>query len=371
MNLISIRPTTGNEVVGEDRVVSLLKSLLTIGKFLPRGFILAGPRGLGKTSVAYLLARSLMCVGGEPLGCGKCPSCQLIDKQGIEHSPDFLETVAASKPTAQDALNLMEFMTQPPNIGGRRIAVIDMAHHLSKEAWDILLKPLEEGNTNSIFIFVTTEESEIPYTVQSRSMSLTFLPATEDTLTGFLASFSSRNGIEYELPAIRDIARHSKGIIRSAVGWLGMAASLGKVTRDNVNRVLDNPFDSVCLSVLLALAFGDQKAATKTIDEAGGMASPVRVIEKLFSIYARSPWSEAGSELSRIAVALPNIREASGIFIKWLGASHLPADALPLFIHELMGIAKISRPTAHKAEAAKPLPKNVASTKAILQGEVI
>jgi DNA polymerase III subunit gamma/tau len=371
MNLISIRPTTWNEVVAQDRVVSLLKSLLTIGKFLPQGFILKGAAGLGKTSVSYLLARALMCSGDDPLGCGKCISCRVIDKEGIEHHPDFFETDAASKPSVQDAHDLTDFMSQPPINGHRRIALIDMAHRLSSEAWDVLLKPLEETSPNSLFIFVTTDEDLIPYTIRSRTVPLGFFPATEEVVTGLLASMASRNGIDYELEALKDIAQHSRGIIRNAVRWLGVAASLGKVTRDSVDHVLDNPLDSLCLSALLALAFGDQKAATKAVDDAGRMAPPVRVIETLFCIYARSPWCEPGSELSRVAAAFPNIRETSSVFLKWLGTTLLPADALPLFVHELMGIAKTSRPSSQRAEPKRVAPKGTTNTRAVLRGEVI
>lgn len=372
MNLISQRPQNFNEVVGQDRVVSLLKSLLTIGKFLPRGFIFKGSVGLGKTSVAYLLARALICSGDDPFGCGKCLSCKSTDKDGIEHNPDFFETAAASIPGIQDAYDITDLMAQPPSLGHRRVALIEQAHRLSSDAWDVFLKPLEEDNPNSIFIFTTVDENQIPYTARSRCMPLGFFPATDDVVTGLLASIASRNGIEYELEALKDIAKHSKGIIRNAVRWLGMAAPLGKVNKDSVDQVLDNPLESLCLSVLLALAFGDQKAATKAIDDAGNMAPPIRVIETLFSLYARSPWCEPGSELSRIATAFPNIREGSSVFLRWLGVNSLPADALPLFVYELMGIAKVSRPTAQgKVGPQKMVSNSTASTIAILRGEVI
>jgi DNA polymerase-3 subunit gamma/tau len=369
MNLIAQRPGTWNEIVGQDRVVSLLKSLLTVGKFLPRGFVLKGPWGVGKTSVAYLLARALMCSGDDPLGCGKCPSCQSIDRDGIKHDPDFDETDAAEKPGVQDARDMLDRAAQPPTLGGRRAALVDEAHRLSKEAWDVFLGPLEEPDTDSVFMFVTTDEDRIPRTVQSRCLPLAFSRVPEATLTGLLASICARNGMEYETDGLRAIAGHSRGIVRDAVRWLGMAASLGKVTAQSAEAVLDDPLDALCLKTLFAIASGDQQAAAGLVDEAGRAAPPLKVVERLLSVYSRSPWAEAGSELSVVFSGLPNIRETDATFLRWLGAQSLPSDALPLLVYELVGIARVRRP---------PLPAKTsgnafgdASSKAVLLGEVI
>lgn len=375
MNLISFRPTAWSEVVGQDRVVSLLKSLLTTGKFLPRGFILKGPWGLGKTSVAYLLSRALMCSGDDPLGCGKCPSCRFIDQETIEHDADFFETDAAEHPGVQDARNLMDCMAQPPITGKRRVSLIDEAHRLSPEAWDVFLKPLERPDTDSVFMFVTTDDNRIPKTIQSRCLPLTFYRATDDVITGLMASIASRNNIDYELDAIKDIAKHSKGIIREAVRWLGFAAALGKVNRENVDKVLDNPLESVCYSILLAISHGDQTAAVKLADDGARVALPTKVIETTFSLYAKSPWSEPSSELARIAEVFPNIKETSAIFLKWLATPLIPADALPLFVYELMAAARVSKPVVSKS-VSRTLPNrnvvgNASSSQAILKGEVI
>jgi DNA polymerase-3 subunit gamma/tau len=373
MNLISQRPRNWNEVVGQERVVSLLQSLLTIGKFLPRGFILKGPWGVGKTSVAHLLSRALMCSGHNPLGCGKCPSCQFIDKEGIEHDPDFLMTDAASKPGVQDARDLMDCMIQPPITGRRRVAVIDEAHRLSKEAWDVFLKPLEEADTDSVFLFVTTDEDRIPKTIQSRCMPLSFFRVPEDTVMGFLASLSSQNKVDYDLPALKDIACHSKGIVRDAVRWLAMAASLGKVSRENVDKILDNPLESACLTVMLSICIGEQKAAAKLVDDAGRMAPPIKVIETMFSLYARSFWTPASPELSRIPACLPDIRQTTEVFLRWLSTALLPADALPLLVYELLSIAKVSKSAPRKAASASAAlsPSQKTSGIGILEGEVI
>jgi DNA polymerase-3 subunit gamma/tau len=343
MNLIACRPKTWSEIVGQDRIVSLLSSILTIGKFMPRGFILRGPWGVGKTSVAHLFSRALMCSGENLRGCGRCPSCQSIDKDGISYDPDFVKVDAASKPGVQDARDLLDRMIQPPTLGKRRVAVIDEAHRLSREAWDVFLEPLEEQDTHSIFLFVTTDGDRIPKTIQSRCLPLPFVRVAEGILTGLLASTAAKHEIEYELEALRAIARHSKGIVRDAIRWLNMAASLGKITLDTASQVLDDPLENVCVKVLLAVAVGNQKSAVKWVDEAGRLSNPTKVIETLFSVYARTLWSESESEEGGIAARLSNIREVNGIFLRWLGAHSLPSDALPLIVHELLDTVKIPR----------------------------
>ena len=276
MNLIACRPRTWSEIVGQDRVVSLLSSLLAVGKFMPRGFILRGPWGLGKTSVAHLFARALMCTGENSRGCGRCPSCQSIDKDGISYDPDFTEVDAASKPGVQDARDLLDRMMQPLTLGKRRVAIIDEAHRLSREAWDVFLKPLEEQDTHSIFLFVTTDGDRIPKTIQSRCLPLPFVRVAEGILTGLLASIAAKHEIEYELEALRAIAKHSRGIVRDAIRWLNMAASLGKITSDIVVRVLDDPLENICTKALLAVAVGNQKQAIKWTDEAGRLSARPR-----------------------------------------------------------------------------------------------
>jgi DNA polymerase-3 subunit gamma/tau len=363
VNLIACRPRAWNEVVGQDRAVSLLRSLLTTGRFMLRGYILKGPKGTGKTSVAYLFSRALMCSGEDPLGCGQCPSCRSIDTDGIERSPDFYETDAASRPGVQDVRSLMECMAQPPVAGRRRVALIDEAHRLSPEAWDVFLKPLEEAGTGSAFLFVTTDDSRIPSTIQSRCLPLPFSRVPDDTVAGLLASIASQNGIEYELAALQDIACHSKGIPRDAIRWLAAAASLGKVTRENASKVLDSPLEDTCLSCLLAVCRGDQAEAAKAADSAALMSPPSKAVETMFSLYARSHWAAPGTELARVALGLPSIRDTTGIFIRWLGTPLLPADALPLLVYELLGVARKPPRDAR--------PKDMAKVQAILQGEVI
>ena len=362
MNLMACRPMAWAEIVGQDRAVSLLRCLLTVGRFLPRGFIFCGPWGVGKTSVAYIMSRALMCSGDNPMGCRKCHSCLSVDKDGIEHCPDFYESDAASKPGVDDARHLMECMAQPPVLGRRRVTILDEAHRLSKEAWDVFLKPLEKPDTNSVFIFVSTEESKIPSMVKSRCLTIPFSRVATDALTGLLANLCSRHGIEYELPALAYIAKHSKGIVRDAVGALDLAASFGKVNGESASLALDDPLEALCTKCLLAVAAGDREGSVKYIDEAGQRARAARVVETLFSTYARCLWDGRDEGSAAIAASLSDIREVSAIFIRWSGAKFLPSDALPLLAYELLGACKVRRP---ETRLPRSVPQGVTKDMAI------
>jgi DNA polymerase III gamma/tau subunit len=235
----------------------------------------------------------------------------------------------------------------------------------------VFLKPLEESDTDSVFLFVTTDEDRIPKTVQSRCMPLSFFRVPDDTVAGFLASLASQNKVEYDLPALKDIAKHSKGIIRDAVRWLGMTASLGRISQDNVDKVLDNPLESLCLTVLLSICVGEQQAAVKLVDDAGRMAPPIKVVETLFSLYAQSFWTPASPELSRVSTSFSDVRRTTEVFLRWLSTTLLPADALPLLVYELLSIAKVSK-SAPKAPPVKAIAASAgAGVKDILEGEVI
>lgn len=318
---------------------------------MPRGFIFKGVRGVGKTTTAYIFARALMCTGNDPLGCGKCPSCQFIDESGLEAHPDFVYTVGALEPGVDNARMLLERVNQPASqMSKRRVTIIDEAHRLSREAWDAYLAPLEEKDTSSVFIFVTNEADKIPATIQSRCMPMSFGRVHTDVIKGLLAKLATDNGIDYELEALGVIARHFKGIVREAVSTLGMCASMGRITVDLVSMVLDNALEDMCLNVFLNIIQNNQVEAVKLIDEAGRNYNASKVVEVLFSIYARTPWAEPGSAYAAIAAKLPNAKEVDDTFLRWMSGQHLPSDALPLLVYELVNTVDVPLNAVSKAK---------------------
>jgi DNA polymerase III delta prime subunit len=227
---------------------------------------------------------------------------------------------------------------------------VDEAHQLSKEAWDTYLKPLEAKDTTSVFIFSSNQPESIPVSIASRLTPLFFERVHTDLIFGLLVNLANANNIPYEHDALRVIANKAKGIVRDAVKWLGMVAPLGMLTADLVKDALHDVLEDYCLKCYAALIQNKQIEAVKWVDEAGRNYSTSKVIEVLFSIYARTPWAEPGSLYAQIAGRLPNASEVDSIFIKWLSNTNLPADALPLVIYELMNTLDVPANATSRAK---------------------
>jgi|SRR5208337_850386 len=335
-NLIAQRPSVWSGVVGQQRAIDVLQAVLRNPTYLTRGIILYGVLGVGKTTTAYLVAKALMCTGSDPLGCGQCSSCVLIAESGIDQHPDFMEVDGAQKSGVEAAREIVEVTLSLPVLGKRKISVIDEAQFLSPEAWGAYLKVLEQGDTESVFIFVSNEVEKIKRTTTSRCIKVPFERVSRNTMVGLLSKIAMENGIKYELEGLEVIARHSKGIIRDAVQWLNTAAALGEIKPDLVRTVIDTSLEDKCTKLLLTVARKDQVAAAKLADEIGLNATPQRIVETMLSIYSRSVWqADPESELKQIYVGLPNIGEVTGVLIKWSALS-MPADVLPLIVFELL-----------------------------------
>jgi len=356
MNPIAWRPEHWNSVVGQERALKLLHCILTTARFMPKGYIFRGPIGVGKTTTAYLVARALMCTGDDPLGCGKCASCKFIDaadsiEEGLSLCCDFLEVDAASNSGVENMRSMLDIMNSPPSaMCKRRVLIVDEAHNLSGIAWDVALKPLEAKEDSSVFIFCSSKPDQIPYSISSRCTSVPFERVHTDNIFGLLVNLANVHSIPYELEALKIIARKSNGIVRDAVSWLGMAASMGTITRELAVMVLDDTLEDLCLKCYASVVNNDQIQAVKWIDEAGRNYSTGKVVETLLSIYARTVWPEPGTIYHQISSRLPNVGEVDSIFIKWLSSTNLPADALPLVVYELMNTLDLPAKATSRAK---------------------
>ena len=358
MNLIaSSRPEAWVEVIGQERALKLLHCILETAKFMPKGYIFKGSIGVGKTTCAYLLAKSLMCTGDDPLGCGKCPSCNFIDQadsveEGLNLCGDFMEVDAASHSGAEHMRSMLDVLNSPPSaLSKRRVLLIDEAHNLSELAWNVALKPLETREDGSVFIFASSRPESIPYSISSRCVPVQFERVHTDNIFGMLVNIANKRDIPYELEAIKIIARKAKGIVRDAVLWLGMVAAMGNVTKELVTVALDDTLEDLCHKCYASLIGNDQVQAVKWIDEAGRNYSTSKVIEVMFSIYARTPWAEPGTIHYQIASRLPNSGEVDAIFIKWLSNTNLPADVLPLVVYELINTLDVPMNSGSRAKS--------------------
>lgn len=222
------RPQTLKQLVGQHSVVKTLSNAIENDR-IAHAYLFTGPRGTGKTSSARILAKSLNCQEGpttEP--CMVCPMCTEI-KQGI--SPAVLEIDAASNNSVDDARILIERAPLVAQGGRFKLYIIDECHMLTKEAFNALLKTIEEPPPRVIFVLATTEEHKVPPTIISRCQRLMFRLVSHEDLIVHLRNVADQEEINIEDSALELIARRSGGGLRDAMGLLDQASLLATAER--------------------------------------------------------------------------------------------------------------------------------------------
>jgi DNA polymerase-3 subunit gamma/tau len=343
-------------VIGQTRALDVLQAALRNQRFLSRGIILHGVVGVGKTTSAYLAAKALMCTGEETLlGCGECPSCLLVQSDGIDKHPDFIEIDGAVKPGVEGARETIESTLTLPVLGKRRVTIIDEAHWLSPEAWSAYLKTLESGETDSIFLFVSQDYGRIQPNIRSRCIRIAFDRVNLEVLVGHLANVASKNEIACDLDALKLIARQTKGIVRDAVQYLNTCGALGvRVDVKVVRQVIDTTLDDLCEKLLLTLAARDQVGAIKLADDLVRKDMPGKVAERMLSLYSRAIYTD-DAHLRKIYLGLPDVSAVAGVLIKWAAVQHAPADIVTIIVYELLRTQNAVR--THSVASAHPKPQ--------------
>ncbi len=233
------RPQDFSSVVGQSHIVDVLKAQLVKGK-VGQSYILIGPRGTGKTSVGRILAKAVNCtslVDGNP--CGKCDNCKLFQEG---KSLDFVEIDAASNRSIDDIKILKEKISFAPIQFKRKVYIIDEVHMLSKDAFNALLKTLEEPPTHALFILATTEVTKVPITILSRCQRFDFKLATLTNLKDVLRNISSLEKKNIEDEVLDTIAEMGRGSFRDSQSILQKLINHSednvKVSQDMALRIL-------------------------------------------------------------------------------------------------------------------------------------
>jgi len=260
------RPRDFASLVGQEHVVKALQHALTENR-LHHAYLFTGTRGVGKTTLARILAKCLNCEQGvSPVPCGKCGACLEIDGGRFV---DLLEVDAATNTRVDEMRQLLDTAQYAPTRGRYKVYVIDEVHQLSGHAFNAMLKTLEEPPEHLKFILATTDPQKIPVTVLSRCLQFNLKQMPRGAIAAHLAKVLEAEKIAFETEALPLLARAAAGSMRDALSLLDQAIAhgAGKVAADGVRAMLGTIDEGYLLRLLDAVAAGDGAAVMAVADE--------------------------------------------------------------------------------------------------------
>ena len=260
------RPGTFDDVIGQPHVVQTLVNAITT-KRIAQAYLFSGTRGVGKTTVARILAKALNCEQG-PTGmpCGICVNCTEI-AQG--HSVDVIEIDGASNTSVDDVREIRENVKFTPFKGSYRVYIIDEVHMLSNSAFNALLKTLEEPPSHVVFIFATTEIHKIPATILSRCQHYNFRRIAKTEIIARLRHVAEQDGIELEERSLAALARASEGSMRDGLSLLDQAVAFGgkSIVHAELETLLGAVPQELLRSLIQAIISQDSAAALRALSQ--------------------------------------------------------------------------------------------------------
>ena len=321
------RPQNFSQLKGQEVLVQTLTNAFLNDK-IHHAYLLTGIRGIGKTTTARIIAKTLNCsnlkVDSNTLTpCEECSNCRSI-KNGSH--PDILEFDAASHTGIDDIKSMLEGISYSPAIGKHRVFIVDEVHMLSTKAFNSLLKTLEEPPSNVVFIFATTELHKVPVTILSRCQKFSLAPLSIEEMSKHLQSVADAEGLKISQDAIRLVASKSGGSVRDALSILdqsSMRANRNEITPNIIQDMLGIVSQDDIQKLYTSTLSGDATSVIKALQEimAQGVSEVSLLEETLECIYSqihsKVQSGEPYSNLLRLwNILLPSAQELSYAFNK-------------------------------------------------------
>ncbi len=280
------RPQKLEDIVGQAHIKQALTNAIQLNK-ISHAYLFTGPRGTGKTSTARILAKSLNCINGPTTTpCEECESCKSITNT---IPVDVIELDAASNRSVDDAREILEKVNYAPVHGKYKIYIIDEVHMLTKEAFNALLKTLEEPPENVIFILATTESHKVLDTIKSRCQRFDFKRITVGDITEHLKKIAQKEGIKISDGAISLIAKSAAGGMRDSLALLDQVGTMGaskEITEEDINSLLGRlSFDSL-LEISNHIINSDGNSAIKSLEKIYNDGNaPIQILTNLMLFF--------------------------------------------------------------------------------------
>jgi DNA polymerase-3 subunit gamma/tau len=305
------RPQNFSELKGQDALVRTLTNAIQSGR-IAHAFMLTGVRGVGKTTTARIIARALNCEKGPTIDpCGTCDQCRSIAE---DRHVDVLEMDAASRTGVDDVREIIDSVQYAPVSGRYKIFIIDEVHMLSKNAFNALLKTLEEPPEHVKFVFATTEIRKVPVTVLSRCQRFDLRRIDARVLEEYFGTLLKKETVDFESGAVSLIARAADGSARDGLSLLDQAISRedGRITEESVRTMLGLVDRTVTLDLYECLMKGDSAGAMTLLDSLyKGGADGLMVLQDLMDLTHYLTKAKVSPEVARDA-ALPEAERVRG-----------------------------------------------------------
>ncbi|MEW6107832.1 MAG: DNA polymerase III subunit gamma/tau [Nitrospirota bacterium] len=280
------RPKGFDDLIGQEPITRILKNAISQNR-IAHAYIFSGPRGVGKTSTARILAKALNCKDGPtPSPCGLCESCNGITEGS---SVDVIEIDGASNNSVDDIRDLRERVKYAPSGGKYKVYIIDEAHMLSGSAFNALLKTLEEPPSHVIFVLATTALKKIPATVISRCQHMPFRRISSNEIKARLKEISGSETINISPSALNLIARAADGSMRDSLTILDQLSSFSSgITEENVKSLLGIADLNMLTRISLAIVAGNRVEILETINLLTEHGTDIRAFAKELTQFFRN-----------------------------------------------------------------------------------